>query len=312
MQDLRKVGFIGLGIMGRSMAYNLYRAGFEVTVWNRTASKMQEAAKWGAKLASSPEDLARTSDAVITIVGDTPDVEEVIAGEKGVLQGAKPGTILIDMSTISPDATRVLAGKAKAKGVEMIDSPVSGGDVGARNGTLSIMVGGDPAVVEKAMPLFKAMGKSVTHCGPVGAGQTVKACNQILCGLNLLGVVEALAFARKSGVDLEKMIQVTTQGAGGSWALANYAPRVIKGDLAPGFSVRFQQKDLRIVLQEAERLDLPLAGTALVQQLLRSVQAYGGGEDGTQSLIRVMERLGNVSIIPENDHDLPAQPGEES
>jgi 2-hydroxy-3-oxopropionate reductase len=301
MEELRKVGFIGLGIMGRSMAYNLYRAGFEVTVWNRTASKMEEAAKWGAKLASSPEDLARTSDVIITIVGDTPDVQEVVEGQNGELQGARPGTNLIDMSTISPDATRALAKKAKEKGIEMIDAPVSGGDVGARNGTLSIMVGGDAATVEKVMPLFKAMGKSITHCGPVGAGQSVKACNQILCALNLLGVAEALAFAKKAGVDLEKMIQVTTQGAGGSWALSNYAPRVIKGDLAPGFSVRFQQKDLRIVLQEAERLELPLAGTALVQQLLRSVQAYGGGEDGTQSLVRVMERLGNVSIIPEKE-----------
>jgi 3-hydroxyisobutyrate dehydrogenase len=151
------------------------------------------------------------------------------------------------------------------------------------------------------MPVLKAMGKSITHCGPIGAGQTVKACNQILCGLNLLAMVEALAFAKKAGVDLEKMIQVTTQGAGGSWALANYAPRVIQGDLEPGFSIRFQQKDLRIVLQEAERMELPLVGTAVVQQLLRSVQAHGGNEEGTQALIRVMEKLGNVEIVPTKD-----------
>jgi 3-hydroxyisobutyrate dehydrogenase len=205
------------------------------------------------------------------------------------------------MSTISPEATRSLAKRVKEKGVEMLDAPVSGGDIGAKNGTLSIMVGGEEAVLRQVMPVLKAMGKSITHCGPIGAGQTVKACNQILCGLNLLAMVEALAFAKKAGVDLEKMIQVTTQGAGGSWALANYAPRVIQGDLEPGFSIRFQQKDLRIVLQEAERMELPLVGTAVVQQLLRSVQAHGGNEEGTQALIRVMEKLGNVEIVPTKD-----------
>ncbi|MRG27496.1 MULTISPECIES: NAD(P)-dependent oxidoreductase [Laceyella] len=294
-----KIGFIGLGIMGKSMARNLHRAGFEVTVWNRTAAKMAEAkAEWGAHLAVSPKDVAVRSDVVITMVGDTPDVREVVTGEEGVLAGARPGTVLIDMSTISPEATRELAELAAEKGVAMLDAPVSGGDVGARNGTLSIMVGGEEEVLEKVRPVLEAMGKTIVHCGPIGAGQTVKACNQILCGLNLLGMVEALAFAKKSGVDLEKMIQVTSQGAGGSWALANYGPRVVKGDLDPGFSVRFQQKDLRIVLAEAERMELPLLGTATVQQLLRAVQAHGGNEDGTQALVRVMEQLGNVEITP--------------
>ncbi|AUS07697.1 2-hydroxy-3-oxopropionate reductase [Laceyella sacchari] len=294
-----KIGFIGLGIMGKSMARNLHRAGFEVTVWNRTAAKMDEAkAEWGAHLADSPKDVAAQSDVVITMVGDTPDVREVVTGEEGVLAGARPGTVLIDMSTISPEATRELAELAAEQGVAMLDAPVSGGDVGARNGTLSIMVGGEEKVLEKVRPVLEAMGKTIVHCGPIGAGQTVKACNQILCGLNLLGMVEALAFAKKSGVDLEKMIQVTSQGAGGSWALANYGPRVVKGDLDPGFSVRFQQKDLRIVLAEAERMELPLLGTATVQQLLRAVQAHGGNEDGTQALVRVMEQLGNVEITP--------------
>ncbi|MFD1425007.1 NAD(P)-dependent oxidoreductase [Laceyella sacchari] len=298
MEGLR-IGFIGLGIMGKSMARNLHRAGFKVTVWNRTAAKMAEAkAEWGAHLADSPKDVAAQSNVVITMVGDTPDVREVVAGEEGVLAGARPGTVLIDMSTISPEATRELAELAAEQGVAMLDAPVSGGDVGARNGTLSIMVGGEEKVLEKVRPVLEAMGKTIVHCGPIGAGQTVKACNQILCGLNLLGMVEALAFAKKSGVDLEKMIQVTSQGAGGSWALANYGPRVVKGDLDPGFSVRFQQKDLRIVLAEAERMELPLLGTATVQQLLRAVQAHGGNEDGTQALVRVMEQLGNVEITP--------------
>ncbi|MFC7441623.1 NAD(P)-dependent oxidoreductase [Laceyella putida] len=298
MADL-KIGFIGLGIMGRSMSRNLRQAGYDVTVWNRTAAKMAEAeAEWGAKTAASPKEVAAHSDVVITMVGDTPDVKEVVAGEEGVLAGARPGTVLIDMSTISPEATRELAGLAQEKGVAMLDAPVSGGDVGARNGTLSIMVGGEEEVLGKVRPILEVMGKTIVHCGPIGAGQTVKACNQILCGLNLLGMVEALAFAKKAGVDLEKMIQVTSQGAGGSWALSNYGPRVIKGDLDPGFSVRFQQKDLRIVLHEAERMELPLLGTATVQQLLRSVQAHGGNEDGTQSLIRVMEQLGNLDITP--------------
>ncbi|TCW35796.1 3-hydroxyisobutyrate dehydrogenase [Laceyella sacchari] len=298
MEGLR-IGFIGLGIMGKSMARNLHRAGFKVTVWNRTAAKMDEAkAEWGAHLADSPKDVAAQSDVVITMVGDTPDVREVVTGEEGVLAGARPGSVLIDMSTISPEATRELAELAAEQGVAMLDAPVSGGDVGARNGTLSIMVGGEEKVLEKVRPVLEAMGKTIVHCGPIGAGQTVKACNQILCGLNLLGMVEALAFAKKSGVDLEKMIQVTSQGAGGSWALANYGPRVVKGDLDPGFSVRFQQKDLRIVLAEAERMELPLLGTATVQQLLRAVQAHGGNEDGTQALVRVMEQLGNVEITP--------------
>ncbi|KPC77062.1 6-phosphogluconate dehydrogenase [Thermoactinomyces vulgaris] len=298
MEGLR-IGFIGLGIMGKAMARNLHRAGFKVTVWNRTAAKMAEAkAEWGAHLADSPKDVAAQSNVVITMVGDTPDVREVVAGEEGVLAGARPGTVLIDMSTISPEATRELAELAAEQGVAMLDAPVSGGDVGARNGTLSIMVGGEEKVLEKVRPVLEAMGKTIVHCGPIGAGQTVKACNQILCGLNLLGMVEALAFAKKSGVDLEKMIQVTSQGAGGSWALANYGPRVVKGDLDPGFSVRFQQKDLRIVLAEAERMELPLLGTATVQQLLRAVQAHGGNEDGTQALVRVMEQLGNVEITP--------------
>lgn len=286
--------------MGRSMARNLHKAGFPVTVWNRTASKMEEAAAWGAQTAGSPKEVAERSDVVITMVGDTPDVRAVVEGPEGVLAGAREGLIYIDMSTISPEATREIAAAAAARGVRMLDAPVSGGDVGARNATLSIMVGGDAETLEKVRPVFEAMGKNIVHCGPVGAGQTVKACNQILCAVTLLGVVEALAFAKKAGVDLETMLQVTTQGAGTSWALQNLAPRIIKGDLAPGFSVRFQQKDLRIVLESGAAMNLPLLGTSVVNQLLRSVQAYGGDESGTQALVQALERLGNVQIVPQS------------
>ncbi|SFX71232.1 3-hydroxyisobutyrate dehydrogenase [Thermoactinomyces sp. DSM 45891] len=297
MSKLR-VGFIGLGIMGRAMARNIVQAGFPVTVWNRTRSKMEEATAWGAKLADSPKQVAEQSDVVITVVGDTPDVKAVLTGEQGVFQGARNGVVVIDMSTIAAEAERELASQAKTLGIDYLDAPVSGGDIGAQNGTLSIMVGGEAKALEKVRPILEAMGQRIVHCGEVGAGQTVKACNQILCGLNLLAVVEALSYAKKAGVDVEKMIEVTTQGAGGSWALANYAPRIIQGDLEPGFSVEFIQKDLRIVLQEAEQMQLPLMGTALVQQLLRSLQAHGGNPDGSHALIQVMEQLGNVEIVP--------------
>ncbi|TCP65330.1 NAD(P)-dependent oxidoreductase [Baia soyae] len=293
-----RVGFIGLGIMGRAMARNIYQAGFPVTVWNRTRSKMEEATAWGANLADSPKQVAEQSDVVITVVGDTPDVKAVLTGEQGVFQGAKNGVVVIDMSTIAAEAERELASQANALGIAYLDAPVSGGDIGAQNGTLSVMVGGEAKILEKVKPILGAMGQRIVHCGGIGAGQTVKACNQILCGLNLLAVVEALSYAKKAGVDVEKMIEVTTQGAGGSWALANYAPRIIQGDLDPGFSVEFIQKDLRIVLQEAEQMQLPLMGTALVQQLLRSLQAHGGNPDGSHALIQVMEQLGNVEIVP--------------
>lgn len=295
MHKLR-VGFIGLGIMGRSMAAHIAKAGYPVIVWNRTASKMADATEWGATPASSPKEVAKQSDVVITIVGDTPDVLEVVEGPDGIVEGANEGLIYIDMSTISPGETRQLAERLESKGIHMLDAPVSGGDVGAKNGTLSIMVGGNEDTLEKVHPILAAMGSSIVHCGPSGAGQTVKACNQILCGLNLLSMVEALSFAHKSGVDLDKMIEVTSKGAGGSWALANLAPRVVKGDLEPGFSVRFQQKDLRIVLKEAETLNLPLAGTSMVHQLLRSAQALGLDEAGTQSLIKVLERMGDFQL----------------
>lgn len=298
MSKLR-VGFIGLGIMGMPMANHIAQAGFPLTVWNRTASKMKEAERWGAIPAASPKEVAEKSDVVITIVGDTPDVLEVVEGPNGIVEGAKDGLIYIDMSTISPKETKKLAGKLAKRGIHMLDAPVSGGDIGAKHGTLTIMVGGEEETLSQVRPILATMGSSIVHCGPNGAGQTVKACNQILCGLNLLSMVEALSFAQKSGINLEKMIEVTSKGAGGSWALSNLAPRIMQGDYRPGFSIRFQQKDLQIVLDEAKEMHLPLAGTSLVQQLLHSAQAMGIEDAGTQALIKVMEKLGEFQIKEE-------------
>lgn len=295
-RSIERIGFIGLGIMGRSMAANLLKAGFEVTVWNRTAARMQPLLDMGARGASSPRGAAEASDAVITMVTDSPDVEAVLFGDDGAIHGARPGAVVIDMSTISPERTRHMAARLAEHQVAMLDAPVTGGDVGARDGTLSIMVGGDEQVFERCLPLFRAMGRHIVHVGPHGAGQTVKLCNQVIVALHLLAMGEGLAFAAKAGVDLEKMLSVVQKGAAGSWALDNLAPRVLRGDYAPGFMVRLQQKDLRLALEAAAELDLPLVGTSLVQQLLRSVQAHGGDEDGTQAIVTALERLGNFRL----------------
>lgn len=294
--SIENVGFIGLGIMGRSMAANLLKAGYSLTVWNRTASRMTPLVDAGARGAASPRDVAATADVVITMVTDSPDVEQVLFGDDGVIHGARPGTIVVDMSTISPRHTVEMARRLAEKQIHMLDAPVTGGDVGARDGTLSIMVGGDEGVFERCRPLFEAMGRHIVHVGPSGAGQTVKLANQVIVALHLLAMAEGLAFAAKAGVDLEKMLSVVQKGAAGSWALDNLAPRVLRGDYEPGFMVRLQQKDLRLALEAADAADLPLVGTSLVQQLLRSVQAYGGDDDGTQAIVQALERLGNFQL----------------
>ena len=290
----QSIGFIGLGIMGRPMAMNLLKAGFDVTVWNRTAARAEELAAEGARVAGSPREVAEASEVIITIVTDSPDVEAVILGEDGVIHGAKPGSIVIDMSTISPDVTREIARQLKEREIEMLDAPVSGGDKGAIEGTLSIMVGGEADVFERALPVFRAMGKTFTHVGSNGAGQTVKLCNQITGAINLLAVSEALVFAAKSGVDLKKMLQAVGGGAASSWMVQNLGPRMVNGDFEPGFMVRLQQKDLRLALEDARRMNLPLPATALVNQLFMAVEAAGQGDRGTQALVTVLERLAEV------------------
>jgi 3-hydroxyisobutyrate dehydrogenase len=292
----KRIGFIGMGIMGRPMARNLLKAGYELTVYNRTAERARELAADGARVAASPADCARGNDVVITIVTDSPDVEAVLLGERGAVSGAKPGTVFIDMSTISPDVTRSLHARLKERGMHFLDAPVSGGDIGAQRGTLTIMVGGDDDVFERVKGIFEPMGKRITHVGPSGAGQVTKACNQILCAVNLLGVCEALALAHRSGLDLRKMHQVVTGGAANSWSLENLGKSLIEGNYNPGFMVKLIQKDLNIVLDAARRLKLPLAGTALCHQYFRSNEAAGEGELGTQAMAKTIERLGNFHL----------------
>jgi len=294
--SIEKIGFIGTGIMGRPMAENLIKAGFKLTVYNRTASKAQPLVEAGARQASCPAEAAAGNDAVITIVTDTPDVQEVILGANGVIEQASAGTVVIDMSTISPAVTKQISRKLADKGVAMLDAPVSGGDIGAQKGTLSIMVGGPPEAFKKALPVFEAMGKTIVHCGPSGAGQTTKLCNQILVAINMLAVNEAFAFARKSGLDLNKVLEAVSAGAAGSWALSNLGPRIVKGDYSPGFMVDLLQKDLRLVLEAAFQQQCCLPGLGLVQQFYNSANSYGQGKEGTQSLVKVVYRLSNLEL----------------
>lgn len=287
-----KIGFIGLGIMGRPMALNLLRAGHQLTVYNRTAGRASELEAAGARVATSAAQCARGQDIVITIVTNSPDVESVLFGKDGALEGLSRGAVVIDMSTISPAVTRSINSRLAERGIGFLDAPVSGGDIGAQKGTLTIMVGGEEEVHERVKSVFEAMGKRITYMGPSGSGQATKAANQILCALNMLGVCEALALARRSGLDLEKVHQVVTGGAANSWALENLGKRIIQGDFNPGFMVKLIQKDLGIVLDSARELNLPLAGTSLCQQYFRVNEAHGEGSLGTQAMFRVLERLG--------------------
>ncbi len=289
---ITRVGFVGLGIMGAPMAANLLRAGFIVTVWNRSPSRTQPLIEAGAVGADSPADVAAASEVTISCVTNSGDVEEVALGPGGIIEGAAPGSVYIDCSTISPETARKVAAALEAKGVAMLDAPVSGGDVGAQAGTLAIMAGGDAATFERCLPVLQAMGKTIVHVGPNGAGQVVKLCNQVAGGLNLLAAAEAVGLARRAGVDPEKMLEVVSAGAAGSWMLSNLAPRAVRGDYAPGFMVDLMQKDLRLVLDAAHETHTPLPGTALVSQLFQSIQADGRGRDGTQSLIDAIAKLG--------------------
>ena len=276
------VGFIGLGLMGRPMARNLLRAGYPLTVWNRSQPGIEEMVRDGASPASSPEDVARQSDVVITMVTDSPDVEKVALGPKGIIEGGHPGLVHIDMSTISPAVTRRIASHLAEKGIEMLDAPVSGGDTGAQAGTLSIMVGGKEETFQRCRPIFEVLGRTIVHCGPNGAGQTVKLCNQIVVALNNLAMCEALVFATKTGVDTRRMLEAVGAGAASSWALLNLAPRILARDFRPGFKVAHQQKDLRLALETAEEQAIPLPGTSLVHQLFAAVEAEGLGVEGTR------------------------------
>jgi 3-hydroxyisobutyrate dehydrogenase len=290
------IGFIGLGIMGRPMARNLLRAGYPLTVWNRSQPGIEELVRDGASPGSSPEDVARHSDVIITIVTDSPDVEKVALGPKGIIEGGQPGLVHIDMSTISPAVTRRIASRLGEKGIEMLDAPVSGGDTGAQAGALSIMVGGKEETFQRCRPIFEVLGRTIVYCGPNGAGQTVKLCNQIVVALNNLAMCEALVFATKAGVDTRRMLEAVGAGAASSWALLNLAPRILARDFRPGFKVAHQQKDLRLALETAEQQAIPLPGTSLVHQLFAAVEAEGLGAEGTQALVKALEKLAGAEV----------------
>lgn len=288
-----RIGFIGLGIMGVPMVANLLRAGYVTTVWNRSQAGIDACATLGAAAARSPRAVAEASDVLITIVTDSADVQSVLVErEDAAIGGLAAGSVVIDMSTISPSVTRLLAAQLADRGVAMLDAPVSGGDTGAKAGTLSIMVGGDAAVLERCRPVLESMGSTITHCGPTGAGQTVKLCNQVAIAGALLGVCEALSLADKSGVDPERMLDAISAGAAGSWQLTNLGPKIADGDFAPGFMVKLMQKDLRLALEAGDDVRQPLPNTSLVRQLYYQLEASGLGDEGTQALARVVAGLG--------------------
>ena len=294
---MKRIGFIGLGLMGSGMSMNLLRTGFPLTVWNRTMSKTKPLLDAGASVARSPKEVAENSDVVVDIVTDSPDVEEVLLGRNGVVHGARPGMIVVDMSTISPAVTRHIASELGKAGVRMLDAPVSGGDVGARNGSLSIMVGGDADTFEECLPVFQAMGKNIVNVGGHGMGQTVKLCNQILVGMNMLAVAEALMFASRAGVDLEKVFAAISGGAAGSWQLTNNGSKLLRGDLEPGFKVKDYLKDLRLIAEAATEMKLPLMGASVVSQMFRSLDAEGLRDKGTQAVIRAVEKLADAKLL---------------
>jgi 3-hydroxyisobutyrate dehydrogenase len=291
-----RIGFIGLGIMGQGMARNLLKAGFDLTVWNRTAEKIEPLVSAGARAASDPASLARYCDVILTCVSDTPDVEAVIFAENGVIYGITEDNLFVDMSTISPQATKDIAARLAEKRAHMLDAPISGGSEGAANGTLSIMVGGEKEQFTRALPYFKAMGKAITHVGGHGAGQVAKLVNQILVVVNMLAVGEALLFAEAGGLDLRKTLDAVSQGAAGSWMLSNRGPQVIARDWRPGFMVDLQQKDLRLVLEAGDAMGVPLLGTGLVFQLYRTLQQAGLGREGNHALVKALEQLSGFEI----------------
>jgi len=293
---VERVGFVGTGIMGAPMARNALKAGFAVTVTNRTPARAEPLAKDGATVVKTPREVAAGSDIVVTMVPNTPDVEAAVFGPDGVAAGARDGALLIDMSTISPAATRAFAERAAKNRppFRTLDAPVSGGEIGAIEARLSIMIGGDAADVKRAMPLFEALGKTIVHIGEHGAGQACKLANQIAVAINNLGVSEALVFAASQGIDLEKTRQVIAGGAGSSWAMHNYAPKMLAGDFRPGFMIDLQQKDLRIVLDNASADHISVPGAALVHELYNALQRDGGGREGNHALIKVIEKLSGI------------------
>src|SRR4051794_15874000 len=289
-----RIGWIGTGVMGRWMCQHAMSKGFAATVYNRSKDKLQPLVEQGAKAADSPKAVAQNADIVFAIVGYPKDVREVFLGSDGALAGSKPGTILVDMTTSDPSLAKEIAEAAKAKGVHALDAPVSGGDVGAKNAALSIMIGGDKDVVAAVQPIFECMGKTIVHQGPAGAGQHTKMVNQILISANMIAVCEGLLYGYKAGLDLETVFKSVTVGAAGSKALEVLGPRMLARNFEPGFYVEHFIKDMGIALAEAEKMNLSLPGLGLAKQLYEAVRAQGYGRKGTHALLMALETLNGI------------------
>lgn len=289
-----RLGWIGTGVMGRSMCGHLLAKGFAVTVYNRSRAKAEALLAQGARWADTPRSVAEGADVVFSIVGYPSDVRGVILGRHGVLAGLKSGGIVVDMTTSEPSLAVEIAQEAKKKGIHAVDAPVSGGDVGAREARLSIMIGGDPEAVAALGPCWEALGKTIVHHGPAGAGQHAKVANQTLIASNMIGVCEGLLYGYRAGLDLNKLLQSVTPGAAGSWSLANLGPRIIAGNFEPGFFVEHFIKDMSIALAEARRMNLCLPGLALAQQLYVALAAQGHARDGTHALEIALAKLSGI------------------
>jgi 3-hydroxyisobutyrate dehydrogenase len=289
-----RIGWVGTGVMGLSMCGHVLGKGYGVTISTRTRARAAPLLERGAIWADTPRAVADRSDVVFTMVGFPPDVREVYLGPEGLLAGAHAGAVLVDMTTTEPRLAREIYERARATGVHTVDAPVSGGDVGARNATLSIMIGGDRAVVDAIAPLFEAMGRSIVYQGGPGSGQHAKMCNQIVIAGTMIGVCESLLYGYKAGLDLETMLQSIRGGAAGCWTLDNLAPRILKRNFDPGFFVEHFIKDMGIALDEGRRMGIALPGLALVHQLYLAAQAQGHGRCGTHALMLALESLSKV------------------
>ncbi len=292
-----RVGYIGLGLMGKSIARNILKAGFPLVVHNRSQAAVEELASEGARKAGSAAETAAQVDVVFTNLPDTPDVEKVVLGEKGIIEGAHEGLIFVDNSTIKPASARRIAEKLAAKGVMSLDAPVSGGDIGARNGTLTIMVGGPAEAVEKVMPIFQAMGKTVTHVGDSGAGQVAKAANQIMVAAQMMAMGELLIFARKAGVDPRKVVDAIKAGAAQCWTLDVKPPRLFAGNRNPGFKAYMQLKDMKIIMETAREYDIPLPSASEHTKLYQQMIDMGMGELDNSAVLGVIEHLAGTNLL---------------
>jgi 2-hydroxy-3-oxopropionate reductase len=291
------VGYIGLGLMGKSIARNILKAGFPLVIHNRSRGAVDELVAEGAMAADSPKEVAEQVDVIFTNLPDTPDVEKVVLGPNGILEGAHDGLIYVDNSTIKPASARMIAEKLAAKQVLALDAPVSGGDIGAKNGTLTIMVGGDASALEKVMPIFMAMGKTVTHVGEAGAGQVAKAANQIMVAAQMVAMGELLVFSKKAGVDPRKVVEAIKGGAAQCWTLDVKPPRLFDGNRTPGFKAHMQLKDLRIILDTAQEYDIPISGTVENTKLFQQMIDSGMGELDNSAVVGVIEEKAGVKIV---------------